>query len=91
MSRNARTGGNRVPAPRLEWPKRLVGRAEFECLFRRETAMLRYVVVLWLLQPTRDNSHGVRASPHSVPSSPGCVPGLSRTEHRAAVRPLLAL
>lgn len=31
MSRNARTGRNHVPAPRLEWPKKLVGRAEFEC------------------------------------------------------------
>lgn len=31
MSRNTRTGRNYVPAPRLEWPKRLVGRAEFEC------------------------------------------------------------
>lgn len=31
MSRNARTGGNHVPAPRLEWPKKPVGRAEFEC------------------------------------------------------------
>lgn len=32
MSRNARTGRNHVPAPRLEWPKKLVGRTEFECV-----------------------------------------------------------
>lgn len=30
MSRNARTGRHHVPAPRLKWSKRLVGRAEFE-------------------------------------------------------------
>lgn len=30
MSRNARTSRNHVPAPGLEWQKKLVGRAEFE-------------------------------------------------------------